>query len=99
MEKAPLFETENSSSLGGESYFFMAHGKEKLRVAFWNLDSKKGTIILQSGRTEFIEKYYEVVAEFIERGYAVAMMDWRGQGLSSRAVSYTHLTLPTKRIV
>jgi len=84
MEKAPLFETENSSSLGGESYFFMAHGKEKLRVAFWNLDSKKGTIILQSGRTEFIEKYYEVVAEFIERGYAVAMMDWRGQGLSSR---------------
>ena len=52
---------------------------------------KKGTIILQSGRTEFIEKYYEVVSEFIERGYAVAMMDWRGQGLSSRIAKNTKI--------
>jgi len=84
MLKAPLFETNNLSCLGGESYFYMVSEKDKLRVAFWNLGSEKGTIILQSGRTEFIEKYYEVVTEFIERGYAVAMMDWRGQGLSSR---------------
>lgn len=84
MLKAPLFETNNSSCLDGDGYFFELNEKDKLRVCFWNLDSKKGTIILQSGRTEFIEKYYEVVTEFIERGYAVAMMDWRGQGLSSR---------------
>ena len=82
--KAPLFETSNLSCSGGEGYFFMVNPADKLRVAFWNLDSNKGTIILQSGRTEFIEKYYEVISEFTTRGYAVAMMDWRGQGLSSR---------------
>lgn len=83
-ESAPLIELENFSSLHGEAYFFELDKKNKLRIAFWNLSSTKGTIILQSGRTEFIEKYYEVISEFIERGFAVAMMDWRGQGLSSR---------------
>ena len=32
---------------------------------------------ISSIQTEFIEKYYEVISEFIDRGYAVAMMDWR----------------------
>ena len=82
--EAPLYETSNLSCSGGNAYFFPLNKKDKLRIALWNLDSEKGTIILQSGRTEFIEKYYEVVTEFIERGFAVAMMDWRGQGLSSR---------------
>ena len=84
MIKAPLCETDRLSCSGGEAYFFPINEKDYVRVAFWNLESTKGTIILQSGRTEFIEKYYEVVSEFIQRGYAVAMMDWRGQGLSSR---------------
>ena len=82
--EAPLYETSNLSCPGGNAYFFPLNKKDKLRIALWNLDSEKGTIILQSGRTEFIEKYYEVITEFIERGFAVAMMDWRGQGLSSR---------------
>ena len=55
-----------------------------LRIAIWNETSSKGTILLQSGRTEFIEKYYEVIQEFINRGFCVALMDWRGQGLSDR---------------
>ena len=85
--EAPLYETSNLSCPGGNAYFFPINEKDKLRIAFWNLDSEKGTIILQSGRTEFIEKYYEVISEFVERGFAVAMMDWRGQGLSSRKAS------------
>jgi lysophospholipase len=84
MKDAALFELENSSCPGGKAYYFELEKEKKLRIALWNLDSKKGTIFLQSGRTEFIEKYYEVISEFIDRGYAVAMMDWRGQGLSSR---------------
>lgn len=83
MKEAPLFELDDFHC-PGEAYYFSLNEKDNLRVAFWNLESAKGTIILQSGRTEFIEKYYEVVSEFIERGYSVAMMDWRGQGLSSR---------------
>jgi lysophospholipase len=79
-----LLEIHNFSCPGGTAYFFPINEEDNLRIAFWNLESTKGTIILQSGRTEFIEKYYEVISEFIQRGYAVAMMDWRGQGLSSR---------------
>ena len=37
-----------------------------------------------AGRSEFIEKYFEVIAELKRRGFAVATMDWRGQGLSER---------------
>jgi len=44
----------------------------------------RGTIVLASGRTEFIEKYFEVIARFLARGFAVATFDWRGQGLSER---------------
>jgi lysophospholipase len=36
------------------------------------------------GRTEYIEKYGRVAAEFAKRGYAFAAIDWRGQGLADR---------------
>ncbi len=36
------------------------------------------------GRTEFIEKYFEVVRDLNARGFAVATLDWRGQGMSGR---------------
>ncbi len=38
------------------------------------------------GRAEFIEKYFEVVRDLRARGFAVATFDWRGQGLSQRAL-------------
>ena len=44
----------------------------------------KGTVCVFGGRGEFIEKYFETVSELRKRGFAVAIMDWRGQGLSSR---------------
>ena len=87
MIDAPLYKIDEIVQPIGRAYYFSLDNNEKLRVAFWNIESSKGTIILQSGRTEFIEKYYEVVSEFIERGFGVAMMDWRGQGLSSRKAS------------
>lgn len=43
-----------------------------------------GTVLLLNGRTEFIEKYLEPIAELRTRGFAVWTQDWRGQGLSSR---------------
>ena len=84
-EKAPLIELEDfQCPEGAKSFFIRGFDNKKLRVALWNMNSDKGTIILQSGRTEFIEKYYEVIEGFISRGYCVAAMDWRGQGLSER---------------
>tara|TARA_Y100001970_G_scaffold151770_1_gene185872 strand:- start:25077 stop:26051 length:975 start_codon:yes stop_codon:yes gene_type:complete len=84
-EKAPLMELSNFRRPENSSSFYVkTFDDKKIRVAIWNKESVKGTILLQSGRTEFIEKYYEVILEFIERDYCVACMDWRGQGLSSR---------------
>jgi lysophospholipase len=58
-----------------------------LRFARWSPpQGRKGTLLVLPGRTEFIEKYFEVVAEARARGFAVAMFDWRGQGLSERAL-------------
>ncbi len=84
-EKAPLIELEDFKCPGGGNAFFInGFDNKRLRVALWNINSDEGTVILQSGRTEFIEKYYEVIEGFIARGYCVAVMDWRGQGLSDR---------------
>lgn len=56
-----------------------------LRFARWDgLAGAKGTVLLAQGRTEFIEKYFEVVRELQSRGFAVVTFDWRGQGLSDR---------------
>ena len=43
-----------------------------------------GTVLICTGRSEFIEKYFPVVADLRERGFAVVVFDWRGQGLSQR---------------
>lgn len=44
----------------------------------------KGHIILLPGFKEASEKYFEAVRDLHARGYAVWMMDWRGQGGSDR---------------
>lgn len=60
-------------------------GRVAIRWAVWRpAISRKGTVCLFNGRTEFIEKYYEVIADLLARGFTVATMDWRGQGGSSR---------------
>jgi lysophospholipase len=56
-----------------------------LRFARWEPPAgRKGTVCVFTGRAECIEKYFETVRDLRERGFAVAMIDWRGQGLSSR---------------
>ena len=51
---------------------------------------RRGTVCLFHGRGEFIEKYFEVVADLRRRGFAVATMDWRGQGGSARLLRNPH---------
>jgi len=46
----------------------------------------RGVCVLLNGQTEFIEKYFEVIDELRARGFAVATLDWRGQGGSTRAL-------------
>jgi lysophospholipase len=47
---------------------------------------RRGTVCIFPGRTEWIEKYFETVRDLRSRGFAVAVLDWRGQGLSDRAL-------------
>ncbi|WP_322515511.1 alpha/beta hydrolase [Rhodopseudomonas palustris] len=57
----------------------------ELRFARWPPPAgRKGTVCVFTGRTEQIEKYFETVRDLQDRGFAVAMIDWRGQGHSSR---------------
>ena len=44
----------------------------------------RGTVVLQSGRSEFLEKYAEQAADWAARGWRVVGWDWRGQGLSTK---------------
>jgi lysophospholipase len=58
-----------------------------LRFARWAPPpGRKGTVCLFQGRSEFIEKYFETVRDLRARGFAVATLDWRGQGMSERAL-------------
>lgn len=57
----------------------------QLRVARWQpVAAATGTILIANGRGEFIEKYFEVIAQLLARGLHVVAFDWRGQGLSGR---------------
>jgi lysophospholipase len=40
--------------------------------------------VLVGGFTECIEKYFETIGDLASRGFAVSMLDWRGQGGSVR---------------
>ncbi len=63
-----------------------------LRYGIWRSDkaASRGTVVLLSGRTEFMEKYTEIIGELQQRGFDVYSFDWRGQGLSSRMLSNRH---------
>ena len=58
-----------------------------LRFARWTAAAGgRGTVCVFTGRSEYIEKYFETVRDLRQRGYAVAVIDWRGQGRSSRCL-------------
>ena len=58
-------------------------------AVFAAVPETRGVCVLLHGQTEFIEKYGEVIGELQARGFCVATFDWRGQGMSSRALADT----------
>lgn len=65
---------------------FDAHDGLKIRFETYACEAKtrRGVIVLLGGRSEFIEKYREIVGQLLLRKWDVATFDWRGQGLSER---------------
>lgn len=47
-------------------------------------ESRRGSVLLLHGRSEFIEKYFETIADLQRRGLEVITLDWPGQGLSEK---------------
>jgi lysophospholipase len=88
-ELAPLVTTPDAPAPpGGEAEWFRGAGGVQLRAALFAPEGRaRGSIILSEGRSEFIEKYYELIGDFLERGFVVLTHDWRGQGLSARELS------------
>lgn len=57
-----------------------------MRVGLFPAANPKASLFLMAGRSEFMEKYFEVITDLHARGFNVVSMDWRGQGLSGRAL-------------
>lgn len=80
---------KNPVPSGAAVGMFKGYDGTELRYARWDATRmpRRGTVCLFGGRGEFIEKYFEVIADLRRRGFAVATMDWRGQGGSQRPLS------------
>ena len=84
MSEAPLHSFPDAP-LAGRAEWVRARDGARLRAALFEANgSARGTVVVSPGRTEPIEKYAEVVGELRDRGFAVLVHDWRGQGLSQR---------------
>lgn len=83
MENAPLYTDIARGPDGGEAAFLTCQDGVRVRTAHWP-GGDKGTMFLFQGRTEFIEKYGPTAKRFVEMGYHVVAIDFRGQGLSDR---------------
>lgn len=56
------------------------------RTASLDPPSARATAILVTGYLEFLEKYFEVMTDLAEMGFAVRALEWVGQGASARLV-------------
>lgn len=83
-QDAPYFDDLTPRPDGALMQWLRAQDGVQLRALYAPAENAWGTVHLYNGRTEYIEKYGEVIAEFQRAGLAVVTIDWRGQGLSDR---------------
>lgn len=85
-ETAPLYGTDAAPvPPGAAAEWFTGARGARLRAALLPASAPlRGSVVLSPGRTEPIEKYFEVAGELAGRGFVVLIHDWRGQGVSQR---------------
>ena len=83
MTPAPFHAEVADAPEGARAFWLTASDGVRLRGVVW-AGGRRGTAVLFPGRTEFAEKYGRVAGRSVARGFAVAVIDWRGQGLSDR---------------
>lgn len=87
-EPPPLLDIpEDPIPPGAAAEWVIGADGAKLRAALFTPSGRaRGSVVLSGGRTEPIEKYFETIRDFLDRGFVVLAHDWRGQGLSARAL-------------
>ena len=83
---APLYADVADGPADGRAVWLTARDGVRIRAALWNAGGPKGTVFLLPGRTEYVEKYGRSARDLAAAGYATLSLDWRGQGLSDRAL-------------
>lgn len=81
---APFLDALSGAPPDARAVWTAADDGVRLRVATFARDAGRGTVLVFPGRTEGIEKYGLTATDLAARGYASAVIDWRGQGLSDR---------------
>ncbi|WP_151718655.1 alpha/beta fold hydrolase [Gemmobacter serpentinus] len=86
---APLYEDAAQGPAGGEAVWADAPDGTRLRLAHWPAMERatgpaRGTVLLFTGRSEYVEKYGPTARALTEAGWHLATLDWRGQGLAAR---------------
>lgn len=84
MTGAPFRQDLADAPDGGTIVWRQTADGVRLRLGWWLPENARATILLFPGRTEYIEKYGRVIGDLTEAGFAVASLDWRGQGMSDR---------------
>lgn len=85
MTDAPFYLDIAEGPDTARSSWLRADDGVRLRLTVWP-NGQKGTVLLFNGRTEYAEKYGRAAVDFAARGFALATLDWRGQGLSDRLI-------------
>jgi len=84
METAPYFEDISKSDRPAQAVWAQTSDGVRIRLAYWGAEKARGTVLIFTGRTEYIEKYSLLAQDLNRVGFAVASADWRGQGVAGR---------------
>lgn len=68
-----------------DCFWITASDGVRLRAGHWRAAQPRGTVLIFTGRTEYLEKYHDTALFLTRSGYDVLSVDWRGQGLSDPA--------------
>lgn len=90
LSTAPFFSDIAEAPADVQAFWLSASDGSRLRAAVWSR-GERGTVVIFPGRTEYIEKYGRVVSRLDALGLSVAVIDWRGQGLSARSAAHGSL--------
>ena len=82
---APFYTDVADGPPDATAFWVTTDDNVRLRMGIWP-EGVNGTVLLFPGRTEYIEKYDRVATDLAAAGYSMVAFDWRGQGLSDRAV-------------